>query len=300
MSKDSLKQKIVQLLTLPTNGSGSALDRLKQIMKLYIATPWSSRQQRLLSLEEYETITTVVSRDKTSRDQLCKQTPDHDLCQSHAGNLFEHSQWAALQMLSWFKEKHPLVAGLDETLAVVSAFFHDVGKGGDCIYNMYDSNKYNGKGDRHHPNECARMILGEIPFQLDCPHADSIFISDLIQSMFPTIDLREVALAAQMHWEFGVMNFPNQKSIQEKARDYIKSFQEACAHLNIEPQMDRLRLCIAVSCADISAGTNRRLGSHVQGIQVARQLYTSSDPWVRFGMDKKFMMYYDAVINEFL
>ena len=55
------------------------------------------------------------------------------LCQGHSGNLFEHSQWAALQILKWYIDKDPIMDDLDLETTIVATFFHDIGKGGDCI-----------------------------------------------------------------------------------------------------------------------------------------------------------------------
>jgi hypothetical protein len=56
---------------------------------------------------------------------------------------------------------------------------------------------------------------------------------------------------------------------------------------------------MAVSCADIAAGTNRRLLPSVNEIIPAKETFVSTDPWVLFGMDKKYVDYQKAVLKAY-
>jgi hypothetical protein len=58
-----------------------------------------------------------------------------------------------------------------------------------------------------------------------------------------------------MHWEFGKLNYTG-IPLEEKLKKYNKSFNEYCQKCGLKPS---LKLCIAVSCADIAAGTDARL-----------------------------------------
>lgn len=60
-----------------------------------------------------------------------------------------------------------------------------------------------------------------------------------------------------------------------------------------------LKLCIAVSCADIAAGTNQRLFPQICGVIPASTKYLGKDPWVAYGMDKNYKIYRDALIQNY-
>lgn len=55
-------------------------------------------------------------------------------------------------MKNWFDKKDPVMADLDLNVAVLAAFLHDIGKAGDCIFDMYEAGKYGqGKTEEEHP-----------------------------------------------------------------------------------------------------------------------------------------------------
>jgi hypothetical protein len=101
-----------------------------------------------------------------------------------------------------------------------------------------------------------------------------------------------------MHWEFGKLNFPG-KSLEQKVGIYLNTFQEMCERVGLVPSEKLLRLCMAVACADITAGTNRRLLPNVNGIRPANEKFLGKDPWVAFGMVGKYLEYRDAVLAAF-
>ena len=101
-----------------------------------------------------------------------------------------------------------------------------------------------------------------------------------------------------MHWEFGKLNIPG-KSEEEKIRIYLQNFRESCEKCNLVPTTKLLCLCIAVACADITAGTNRRLQPDINGIVPANEKFIGKDPWVIFGMEGKYLEYREKVLAAF-
>ena len=47
----------------------------------------------------------------------------------------------------------------DYKIALISAFFHDIGKEGDCIYDMYSNKIYGGVGDWAHLDYSRDILL---------------------------------------------------------------------------------------------------------------------------------------------
>lgn len=317
-----MNANITRLLSSNANTtSKNALGKLKAVMKKYVASPWDAVSKNIMSEKQYnntlQNFQTKFPANSNGKKFCQTKLPNGNqrgpyqvkLCQSHSGNLFEHSQWSALQIIKWFNEKDPIMEGVDLRTAIVAAFFHDIGKGGDCEttcketcwHNMYASQKYNGKGDGVHPNYSGDMILGKIPFKLECDKCNTdceLMINDLIAKTFAGVSVQEVALAAYMHWEFGKLNFPG-KSLEQKVQIYLDTFNEMCERVGLAPSVKLLRLCMAVACADITAGTNRRLLPNVNGIQPAAEKFLGKDPWVIFGMVGKYLEYRDAVLAAF-
>ncbi len=233
--------------------------------------------------------------------------PDKDkgvVCQSHGGNLYEHSEWSTLQVIQWFEEDNKLTESLDIGTAKVCAYFHDIGKGGDCIKNMYDPSKYRGKGEQQHPLDSGDMILGKKEYNF-C-NGNKININKLIKDLYPNIDTKVVALTAYMHWEFGKLNIPgvdpneqNEEKLNNlsiKINDYLNLFRHFCDVCGLTPNDYLLKMCILIACADISSGTNIRLKKNKK---VPKQKYISKDPWVLFKMDKRYLFYREKVLNQF-
>jgi hypothetical protein len=316
-----VSENIAKLLSKNiNNNSKSTLNSIKRVMKGYIASPWNAVDKNIMNTSEYGQVLNEYKKINQAVDKkaLCQTKINstnqrypyqQKLCQSHSGNLFEHSQWSALQILKWFNEKNPVMDGVDLRTAIVAAFFHDIGKGGDCVktckdtcwLNMYAAKKYNGKGNAIHPSYSGDMILGSIPFKLSCEqcnHNCEVNIRDTIIEAFPDIPINEVALAAFMHWEFGKLNIPG-KSEEEKIAIYLQNFKESCAKCGLTPSENLLKLCIAVACADITAGTNRRLQPNVNGIVPTNEKFIGKDPWVIFGMEAKYLEYREKVLAAF-
>lgn len=313
--------RIKQLLSTSSNGDPE-LTTIKTIMKQYIASPWDAVNETILDEKQYQTsLNEYKTKYENGTDdtdlKLCSSNTDDEkikhykqiLCQSHSGNLFEHSQWAALQILKWHIDKDPIMDGLELETTLIAAFFHDIGKGGDCVYScntngfcwfdMYSNDKYNKKGDAVHPTYCSDMILGKIPFIVNCTTKETINIKELLLKIYPDLNIEKIALAALMHWEFGKLNIKNDYEEETKINNYLDMFFNSCQTLELDPNDELLKLCIAVACADITAGTNKRLLPSVDGIIPEKEVFLGKDPFVLFGMDKKYIDYRQRLIDAF-
>ena len=319
--------RIQALLSMhPTNKpTYKKLDRLKDVMRRYIASPWDPEMKRIMDTISYEELKDKARGIGIQLDTLCQQRlNDQDpgypykqkLCQSHAGNLLQHSQWSALQILKWGLENDEVMEGVDLETAIVAAFFHDIGKGGDCIstctdrmcwFDMYAEHKYDKKGELEHIVYSGDMLLGKRMFKADCDGCKSnctIDIRQLIQQVFRTVDVNQVALAAYMHYAFGELNktaYPPKPQIpmDVKISAYFTEFVNACHKCDLEPTLGMLKLCIAVSSADITAGTNRRLLPDVHNIKPEDETFLSKDPWTDYEMDKKYLGYRNMLLQAY-
>jgi len=332
-----MDEKLKNLLQVDSKSkpllSHSLISQVKNTLRNYIASPWNPILKKVISEPQYlaELKRFISQNFSTTQEELCKpgktfsgqdpEKPYQDiLCQSHAGNLLEHSQWAALQIMKWNHEGNSLTEGMDITTLVVSAFFHDIGKAGDCIttcsaethecwHDMYAVDKYDKQGDPVHPSYCGDLILGKKMFYTDCKCMGDecgINIKTMIEDEFPSIDIRVVALTAYMHWEFGKLNMPVDWSTGLenpmicRLNTYMKEYVKWCKVCGLEPtNITYLKLCIAVSCADIAAGTNVRLLPNVDGIIPAKTIYLGKDPWTLFGMDLKYDTYRSELLTYF-
>jgi hypothetical protein len=314
---------ITKLLQNSYNSS-SNIGKIKEVMKQYIASPWDAMDKKIMDESEYKThlndYKKIIGTNNIDKKALCQSKINSTnsrypfqmkLCQSHSGNLFEHSQWTALQIIKWYNDKDPIVEGINIRTAIISAFFHDIGKGGDCVktcrdtcwLDMYAEKKYNGKGDAVHPTYSTDMILGNRMFRINCNKINcgadcEINIRTLLENEFPDINIKEVALAAEMHWEFGKLNIPG-KTEQEKIAIYLDNFKKSCVKCDLIPTEALLRLCMAVACADITAGSNVRLLPSVNGIVPAKEKFIGKDPWIIFGMESKYLDYRNKVLDAY-
>jgi hypothetical protein len=315
MANDSINK----LLSTSSNDD-SGLTQIKNIMKMYIASPWDAVNNKILDENQYnEYLNEYKDKYETGTDntnlKLCQSNTDDEtiknykqiLCQSHSGNLFEHSQWAALQILKWHIDNDPIMDGLDLETTIIAAFFHDIGKGGDCVKNcntnglcwfdMYSNDKYDKKGDAVHPTYCSDMILGKIDFIVNCTTNQTINIKEILLNVYPKLNIKKIALAALMHWEFGKLNMGGDSDT--KIKNYLDNFFNSCKTVGITPTDELLKLCIAVACADITAGTNKRLLPSVEGIIPSKEVFLGKDPFVLFGMDKKYLGYRKSILDAF-
>ena len=298
--------------------------KLKKNLKLYLHKPWDGKSFFEIDKYEQDIHTLLLNKKfKTKEDlekQVCFNNPI-SLCQSHGGNIFEHSQWSALHIYIWFNEKMYLTQELEKykDLLLVAAFFHDIGKAGDCIFNVYDELKYNSKGESEHMFYSSELIMGRLKFILDCQtyHKKELDIKELIKNIFKFNDdyIKIIALTAYMHWEFGKLNIPGNELIMkysnyvdkfilgfnlyfsDKLSKPFKSIKEINTHLKLNQSIDIIELlkcCIIISCADIASGTNLRVRnnfSEITNFKVSSLKYISKDPWVSFKMNENYLNY---------
>ena len=226
-----------------------------------------------------------------------------------------------MQVYLFFKLKNELL----KNIALVSAFFHDIGKAGDCYYDMYNHDKYNKTGNLNHPLFCAKIISGQLEYILDCENISAINIKKILINIFNFTenDIKIISLISYMHWEFGKLNIPNE-SIEIKLEKYctnfiegfnlffelttqLNSLKEINDYLNQNNMINLiilLKLCILISCADISAGTNLRVLNKDNydfdfDIEISSLKYLSKDPWTYFEMNTKYSNYSNQLIDFF-
>jgi hypothetical protein len=286
--------------------------KLKKDLKLYISTPWDGKNY-YTDTEYKRLLAEKILSQNIESSTICKKEPNNTLCQNHGGNLFEHSQWSALIIYIWFRDKHELVRYINDykykKLAIIAGFFHDIGKGGDCFYNVYDENKYDRQKESIHPEYCADMIIGKKEYILYCLTNNNINIKDLLQNLFKfdDIEIQIIALLSYMHWEFGNFNIPDSEyTYIDYSNKFIFGFNKYFnqefknlddiykylnnIHINL---LELLRLCILISCADITAGTNKHVihDLNLKYFNISKLKYLSKDGWVFYNMYQKYNEY---------
>jgi hypothetical protein len=234
--------------------------------------------------------------------------------QSHGGNLFEHSQWSSLYLLQWYhsSDKYKILSQLmykvvnssfvqsiagknNIELIILSGFLHDIGKGGDRIFDMYHKQKYNGEGDTAHPKFCMDLLLDP---GKSYNHQLSTELNQ-IMALFknPKICKLVLAVCAATHWEFGKLNKPLQYGgIQPKK--YLNIIQNKLHiikdRLDIEViTEDSFRtivdICMLVSCSDIISSYNTELDKSLLsnlGFEMAEMKHRSEGgAWTKFKMN---------------
>ena len=222
----NLSDNIKHLLNVPSPEDGNDdISILKKLLEQYKSTAQDVHNNRLFTYDEYYKAIikykpNCLNLDNLTPSEKKERIKDLGLCQSHGGDLFAHSQWSALQIINWFENNNEIIKNLDLPTTVVCAFFHDIGKAYDCKYNMYDTTKYDGKGDITHPEYCGDVILGKIKLR-KCTIDSNIYdecinVNDLLKNNFKDIDLKLIALTAYMHWEFGKLNMGDEKLLDSR------------------------------------------------------------------------------------
>ena len=254
--------------------------------------------------------------------------------QSHGGDLFQHSQWTALNIDRWTRE-HPDFRSLTFSFEIIKrdgffqslfnaeeyakhdiqvddvgmffiilcAFFHDIGKGGDGIYDMYAEGKYGeGTDDSAHPEVCAKKIIN--PERLYHNHLKTVldYIFQLKIFVKPDYLRRLMAMTAHVHWEFGKLNIPLAKGGWQTDM-YVKKIFEAIDlyELGRENRYLIIRICMMISTADIAAGANHeiKLSSIDPNIKVAEMVHRSlGGPWANFAFNVKYNQYMNNVLTS--
>ena len=277
-----------------------------QDMDKYIATPGFMIDDKWVPYSDYEQFMNIVKRQDAVNDICIKHI---HCCQFHGGDLFAHSQWTAMQIIQWVSEGlvYILVSlynsytssnfissktvdlVLNTNILALAGFFHDLGKGGDCIYDVYDSRKYNKEGDAVHPTWCGDIISGKIKYKICKSNkteteteydVHQIFKSEL---KFTSLDILIISVCAYMHWELGKINaniyflyndakISNKtlslQDIENNVNEYIKKFHiiydDVHKHLfgleqiNESTKAGVLIACIIIAAGDITASTNNR------------------------------------------
>ena len=223
----------------------------------------------------------------------------------HGGDLSEHSLWAMYTIENWKKNKRTMTEGVRETEGMLAALFHDIGKGGDCVEtcekdkcwrDSYAKDKYGpGTSDRDHTIRCGDMLMGYRKYIIDCKTKRKVSIPKLIQQYFPNIDNKRLAVAAYMHYEFGLLGLHN--DLKYDVKEYVDKFEEVVRACKVRRSLSLLKLCIAVSAADIAGGGNAHLDQKVR--DRVPEVYESTQPWKRYGMDGKVKRNRSMIISEY-
>ena len=144
-----------------------------------------------------------------------------------------------------------------EMFLEMCAFFHDIGKGGDGIWDMYASYKYGGQGDHVHPEKCADAILNPKNLYYGV-------LADTLTDLFSTFSRPPqarliMAICASQHWEFGKLNMdPQHGGIT--SRTYVDNIDHSTLVHKLGLLLPGFRfrktlieLCMLISCADIAS-----------------------------------------------
>jgi hypothetical protein len=287
---------------------------LSREMKKYIATPWCNCNG------EYKSCMECKPPLKKINDQGI---------QAHGGDLFQHSQWSALYLFNWFKNKKSpynklhklLVAIIDSRLlnAIISTdediklgflllcgFMHDICKGGDGIYDMYAKNKYGKKlTDADHPAACKQTLIepgnrynGMLKTTLNAILANYVNKPKALAIM---------ALCAAVHWNFGKLNIPKERG-GWTPQQYLDSIHKE--KLDIEKRLNiklidtenvLIKLCMAIGASDVASSYNDELHSRFlpKGVRLAQKTHLSNGAsWTQHKFNKNHKKYITLVLKR--
>ena len=244
--------------------------------------------------------------------------------QSHGGDLFQHSQWSALYLKTWYSEltydrlntiinevvnsqlfKRIISDDIETNLRFLQlcGFLHDIGKGGDCShpscigYDMYHPQKYGDRGDIH-PIICKQVIMN--PGERYNGQLQKLM--DEIIKNYKDGDTAQViiALCGALHWEFGKLNIPAPNGLL--IDDYIKILRNEITDINtyginlIDEICTLTKLVMSISCADIAAASNRGIP---QKYNPHLEIYNNNGgPWLAYNFNEKQQFFIDQVLKE--
>jgi hypothetical protein len=283
----------------------SNIFRVYKNLEKYIATPWNSTTKKLYELDEY-------NKEKEENKINCKDTPSNVLCQFHEGNLIEHSQWSAIYIIKFFDNNDDIIKWIQPNekifylnFLIICAFFHDIGKGLDCILNLYDRDKFPDGNDALHTIYSGDTILNKKQFK-DCDNNDFININQIIRFLITKViektgsskDIEElikiIALTAYLHWDFGKINIGLEEDLDIRVTKYVNDFMSQCQILGLEIKEEYIRMCMIINCVDTLASSKPEYSD----ITPLEKKYLGKDPWILFKMNEKYMKYYNLVINK--
>jgi hypothetical protein len=287
---------------------------LSREMRKYIATPWCQCNGA------YKACTECKPSIKGRKAQGI---------QAHGGDLFQHSQWSALYLTMWYKEQkykalHTLLIDiiksdfLNDILSPTEenkfefiqlcGFMHDIGKGGDQIYDMYKKGKYGRTStDADHPGRCKEALLE--PKERYAGLLKKTLDELLAQYADEKKALAILALCAAVHWNFGKLNMPLERG-GWTPKQYLASIQTEKREIEttlkiklVDPDQILIKLCMAIGCADVAASYNDELLSadpHLfEGIRIAPQTHLSSGAaWTNYKFNAKHKIYIKKVLNK--
>ena len=283
---------------------------LSDMMKKYKATPWCECKPGKWA---------ACSKCSPPILTVKEQGP-----QGQGGDLFQHSQWCTLYIKMWGSKKmkqrellyHLIqdlvktksldkVCGKDKRLYLLElcGFFHDIGKGGDKVYDVYNKNKYGkGRTDDYHPVICGDIILR--PGKRYGGELKRVLTEILSKFTDPKLARKILALCAFTHWELGKLNMPVDKG-GITSKQYIKFVYDNIKKLNIKGinKVILLKMCMICSCADIASAYNNELVAEKSGvlnnIDIENMTHLSDGgAWVKFNMNKNHTKIIKKILKE--
>lgn len=268
----------------------------------------------------------LSSKNTPYRNDQPLNIDDAKSATTHASqNVLAHSWWTAEYIHQWFIEKDPWTRGLNQRLAVICGFFHDIAKASECNkscvnkkcwIDAYAAKNYGGKGDRVHPWVSGMILLGKLPFVSNCKTGETLDIPKLLTEM--KVNPRIVALTAFMHWSFGQINadlnhdppysLMNPKDYQA-FRKYLDEFFEACKICDLQPEPCFMRLCLLISRADMFASSRTEVGcdsgvrlldkacSKISPLQLQMFYQNYVDTWTKYRMNIRASAIYNKLVT---
>jgi hypothetical protein len=250
--------------------------------------------------------------------------------QAHGGDLFQHSQWCALYLTAWYnavntkyKKLHALLVDVvhsalfydiisdreDIKLEFIQlcGFMHDICKGGDNIFDMYEKNKYgNHLSDADHPKVCKKTLVNP-------KNRYKGILKKTLDGILKNYKNKKKALAilalcSAVHWNFGKLNIPPEHG-GWTTQQYLQSVKaeqtmlEAQLKIKIEdPKNILIKLCMAIGCADVAASYNDELRqvnpALINNIKIADKTHLSSGAsWINHKFNVKHEKYIKNVLK---